>query len=184
MGTSASKVTAASAKKGLVSFYTLSAPRGDGKIQTMEEFRGKVVYATNVASKWGLTNGEYAQMEKLYQKHDKKLVIFGFPSREYGWQEYETDEEIAEFAATKNFQGILMKLGKIKGDTAPEVWKFFKNETGAGDPMWNFKGKFLVSKSGEVSVPTDLEADIERLVNEGETTEVVVNNDDKKKEEL
>lgn len=59
-----------------------------------------------------------------------------------------------------------MKLGKIKGDEAPEVWKFFKDETGASDPMWNFRGKFLVSKNGEVSVPTDLEADIERLMEE------------------
>jgi glutathione peroxidase-family protein len=59
-----------------------------------------------------------------------------------------------------------MKLGKIKGDKAPEVWKFFKDETGASDPMWNFRGKFLVSKNGEVSVPADLEADIERLMEE------------------
>ena len=93
-------------------------------------------------------------------------MIFGFPSREYGWQEFEKDDEIAEFAKSKNFPGIMMKLGKIKGDTAPELWQFFKAETGASDPTWNFKGKFLVSKTGEVSVPTDLEADIERLVNE------------------
>lgn len=59
-----------------------------------------------------------------------------------------------------------MALGQIKGETAPEVWKFFKDETGAGNPMWNFQGKFLVSKTGEVSVPEDLEADIERLVTE------------------
>jgi len=93
-------------------------------------------------------------------------VIFGFPSREFGWQEFDNDAAIAEFAKAKNFPGILMKLGKIKGETAPEVWKFFKDETGAADPGWNFKGKFLVSKTGEVSVPTDLEADIERLVNQ------------------
>jgi len=103
---------------------------------------------------------------KLNEKFGDKLVIFGFPSREYGWQEYDTDEAIAEFAEKKNFPGIMMKLGKIKGDSAPEVWKFFKDETGAPDPLWNFKGKFLVSKTGDVSVPTDLEADIERLVNE------------------
>ncbi len=59
-----------------------------------------------------------------------------------------------------------MKLGNIKGKTAPEVWKFFKDETGASDPIWNFKGKFLVSKTGEVSVPTNLEADIAKLVGE------------------
>jgi len=105
--------------------------------------------------------------ETLDKKFGKdKLVILGFPSREFGWQEFDNDAAIAEFAAKKNFPGILMKLGKIKGNTAPEVWKFFKDETGAGDPSWNFKGKFLVGKTGEVSVPTDLEADIEKLINE------------------
>ena len=33
------------------SFYTLSALKGDGATLPMEELRGKVVYATNVASK-------------------------------------------------------------------------------------------------------------------------------------
>jgi len=48
MGTSVSKVS--SARKGMVSFYSLAATKGDGTIQQMSEFRGKVVYATNVAS--------------------------------------------------------------------------------------------------------------------------------------
>jgi glutathione peroxidase-family protein len=59
-----------------------------------------------------------------------------------------------------------MKLGKILGDEAPEVWKFFKAETGAADPTWNFEGEFLVSKAGVVSVPKgDVEAEIEALMN-------------------
>jgi hypothetical protein len=33
-----------------MSFYTLSAVKGDGSIQDMADFKGKVVYATNVAS--------------------------------------------------------------------------------------------------------------------------------------
>jgi len=37
-------------RKGLVSFYKLSATRGNGETKNMEDFRGKVVYATNVAS--------------------------------------------------------------------------------------------------------------------------------------
>lgn len=163
---SSSKVAQASTRKDMVSFYSLAATKSDGSIQKMEEFRGKVVYATNVASKWGLTNREYARFEKLDAKHGDKLVIFGFPSREFGYQEFANDEAIMEFAKSKNFPGILMQLGKIKGETAPEVWKFFKDETGAADPTWNFRGKFLVSKTGEVSVPEDLEADIERLINE------------------
>mmetsp|Transcript_12063 Transcript_12063/g.18330 ORF Transcript_12063/g.18330 Transcript_12063/m.18330 type:complete len:97 (+) Transcript_12063:312-602(+) len=89
-----------------------------------------------------------------------------FPSREFGDQEYEDDAAISAFAGKKNFPGILMKLGNILGDQAPEVWKFFKAETGAPDPTWNFKGKFLVSKNGSVSVPTKLEKDIEALMKE------------------
>ena len=166
MGTSSTKLATTASKKGMKSFYSLYTVTSDGSIQKMEDFRGKVVYATNVASKWGATRREYAQFESLNERWGKQLVIFGFPSREFGWQEFDNDEEIQEFAKSKNFPGVLMKLGKIKGDTAPEVWRFFKDETGASDPMWNFKGKFLVSKNGEVSVPTDLEADIERLMNE------------------
>jgi len=171
MGGLCSKARTPSSKKGMVSFYSLAATKGDGGIQKMDEFRGKVVYATNVASKWGLTNREYAQFERLDKKYGNNLVIFGYPSREYGWQEFDNDGAIAEFAKSKNFPGIMMKLGKIKGESAPQVWKFFKNETGAGDPIWNFKGKFLVSKTGDVSVPMDLEADIERLMKEGYETE-------------
>jgi glutathione peroxidase-family protein len=60
-----------------------------------------------------------------------------------------------------------MKLGKIKGDKAPDLWKFFKAETGAADPGWNFQGKFLVSKTGVVSVSKgDVEAEITALMNE------------------
>lgn len=165
MGSSSTKLAAS--KKGMTSFYSLHAVTSDGSIKKMEDFRGKVVYATNVASKWGATKREYAQFASLHERWGgDKLSILGFPSREFGWQEFEKDEEIQEFAKSKNFPGILMKLGKIKGDEAPEVWKFFKDETGASDPMWNFRGKFLVSKNGEVSVPTDLEADIERLMEE------------------
>ena len=35
----------------MTSFYALNAVRSDGSNQAMDDFRGKVVYATNVASK-------------------------------------------------------------------------------------------------------------------------------------
>jgi glutathione peroxidase-family protein len=95
-------------------------------------------------------------------------VIMGFPTREFGAQEYKTDAEVADFAKSKTFPGIMMKLGKIKGDDAPEVWKFFEQETGVPNPTWNFKGKFLVSKSGKVSAtsPDAVEDDITALMEE------------------
>lgn len=81
-----------------------------------------------------------------------------FPSREFGAQEYDSDEKIRGFAAGRNFPGsdgvgVLLALGKVKGDDAPEVWRFMREEAGGKDPTWNFDGKFLVDKSGSVSVP-------------------------------
>jgi glutathione peroxidase len=95
-----------------------------------------------------------------------QLVILGFPSREFGGQEFETDAEIAEFAASKGFPGILMKLGNVTGPGASEVWKCFVKATSSRAPVWNFDGKFLVSKTGVISLPTDVEADIARLTSE------------------
>jgi len=124
----------------------------------MEDVRGKVVYATNVASKWGRTNSGYSEFEKLSEQWGPdNLVIMAFPSREFGAQEFETNEKIQEFAASKNFPsndvGVLLALGKVKGDKAPEMWKYMKEETNASDPTWNFSSKFLISKSGAISIP-------------------------------
>ena len=92
----------------------------------------------------------------------------GFPSREFGAQEYKSDEEIAEFARSMKFPGVMMKLGSVKGSSAPEVWQFLKKESGAKDPTWNFRGKFLVSKSGVVTStsPGSVEDDIAALMKE------------------
>ena len=101
--------------------------------------------------------------------NNEKLAILAFPSKEFGGQEFSKDSEIQAFADSKNFPGILLKLGNILGDDAPEVWKFLKQESGADDPKWNFRGKFLVSKSGVVSaVPQggDVEAAAEALMAE------------------
>lgn len=95
------------------------------------------------------------------------MQILAFPSQEFGGQEFGSDEEIAAFAAKQNFPGILLKLGSVVGGTAPEVWKYMRDATGSSDPGWNFDSKYLVSKTGEVSVPTaDVEGDIEKLIGE------------------
>ena len=148
--------------------YTMGHTKGDGTYQSMEDFYGKVIYAVNVASKWGLTKKEYKKFVELDKKYGDQLVIIGFPTREYAFQEYKTDEAIAEFAKSKNFPGIMMQLGKIKGNKAPELWQHLREETGAKNPKWNFQGKFLVSKTGDISHTNDkdIDADIERLVNE------------------
>jgi len=92
--------------------------------------------------------------ERLGQRWSSdELVILAFPSREFGGQEYGTDEEVKSFAASNNFPGILMKLGSVKGSGASEVWQYLRDKTGSSDPTWNFSSKYLVSKNGDVMVP-------------------------------
>ena len=82
-----------------------------------------------------------------------KLVILAFPSSEFGGQECSTDAEIAAFAGSKGFPGVLLQKGSVKGTTASPAWKCMRDAVGASDPRWNFSGKFLVDKVGAVSVP-------------------------------
>ena len=94
------------------------------------------------------------------------MVILAFPSREYGGQEFASDKQIADFARGKNFppNGVLMKLGSVKGAAASELWKYMRDAAGRGDPRWNFSDQYLVSKEGKVNVPTNVEAEIAALV--------------------
>jgi len=61
---------------------------------------------------------------------------------------------------------VLMKLGSVKGSSAPEVWRYMTEATGDSSPTWNFSAKYLVSKTGEVSIARDVEKDIEKLMEE------------------
>lgn len=81
-----------------------------------------------------------------------------------------TNADIAAFAYEKaKFpdppQAFLMSKGLVNGPDAREAWKLMKQQTGAEDPGWNFRGKFLVDKDGAVSVPgDDVAAAIEALL--------------------
>jgi glutathione peroxidase-family protein len=88
-------------------------------------------------------------MKELGERWGDQLVILAFPTREFGAQEFQKDEEIQKFAEEKEFPGVLLKLGNVLGPEASQIWQFMKMQTGAADPNWNFKGKFLVSKDGK-----------------------------------
>jgi len=157
--------------------YALAGVQSDGSSFAMTETKGKVIYATNVASHWGATRRGYQLFETLGKQYAASdLTILAFPSKEFGGQEFGTDKEISSFAASKNFPfaneggvGILMKLGSVKGDTASDIWKYLRENNSANnskDPRWNFSSQYLVSKSGKVSIPKNIEQDIAALMAE------------------
>jgi len=138
------------AKKNI---YTFKIKSLDGNTIDFSKYKGKKILIVNTASKCGFTK-QYAGLEKLYEEHKDKLVIVGFPSDNFGGQEYQNDGEIKEFCK-KNF-GVTFPLTTrvdVKGDNATEVYKYLcnKSENGVLDATisWNFN-KFIIDEKGNL----------------------------------
>jgi glutathione peroxidase len=158
-----------------MTIYEIPVKTIDGKTQTMEAYRGKVLLIVNVASKCGFTP-QYAGLEALYQKYrDRGLIILGFPCDQFGHQEPGTEEEIQSFCSlTYNVTFPMFAKVNVNGDDTHPLYQFLKAEKkgtlGTQSIKWNFS-KFLVNRTGEVverygssTEPASLEKDIEALL--------------------
>ncbi|XP_022849704.1 probable phospholipid hydroperoxide glutathione peroxidase [Olea europaea var. sylvestris] len=138
-------------------------------------YKGKVLLIVNVASQCGLTNSNYTELTKVYEKYkDQGLEILAFPCNQFGSQEPGTNEEIQQFACTR-FKAEYPIFDKVdvNGSNAAPLYKFLKSSKGGflGDSIkWNFS-KFLVDKEGRVvdryaptTSPLSIEKDIKKLL--------------------
>ncbi|CAK9141878.1 unnamed protein product [Ilex paraguariensis] len=138
-------------------------------------YKGKVLLIVNVASQCGLTNSNYTELTKLYEKYkDQGLEILAFPCNQFGAQEPGSNEEIQQFACTR-FKAEYPIFDKVdvNGSNTTPIYKFLKSSKGGlfGDDIkWNFS-KFLVNKEGHVvdryaptTSPLSIEKDIKKLL--------------------
>jgi len=147
-----------------------------GKAENLcEAYAGKVVLVVNTASQCGYTP-QYEGLEALYKSYkDKGLVVLGFPSDQFGGQEFADDKEIAKFCKA-NFGVSFPMFAKVKvnGEDAHPLYKHLKSEAtgllGTEGIKWNFT-KFLVGKDGRVvkrygsmDKPEDIAKDVEKLL--------------------
>lgn len=153
------------------SIYDFQVKSLDGKLVSLNDFKGKVLLIVNVASKCGFTY-QYEGLEKLYKTHGKQgLVVLGFPCNQFGAQEPGNAEEIKNFCSL-TYQVSFPMFSKIdvNGEQADPVYEFLKSEKpgflGTKKIKWNFT-KFLVGKDGKVikrypptAKPEALEGDI------------------------
>ncbi|HWB24084.1 MAG TPA: glutathione peroxidase [Chitinophagaceae bacterium] len=137
-------------KKNIYSFKIKGL---DGGIIDFSKFKGKKILIVNTASKCGFTP-QYAGLEKLYNEYKDKLVIVGFPSDNFGGQEFQQDTAISSFCK-KNF-GVTFPLTTrvdVKGDNITPVYKYLcnKSENGVLDATisWNFN-KFIIDEHGNL----------------------------------
>ncbi|MCH8558741.1 MAG: glutathione peroxidase [Balneolia bacterium] len=131
--------------------FTMTALEG-GDVD-LSSFQDKVVLFVNTASKCGFT-GQYSELQELYETYsDKGFVILGFPSADFGGQEFDADEDIAEFCE-RNYGVSFPMFSRIsvKGsDQHPLFEKLTtaENPDFTGDINWNFE-KFLVDQNGNL----------------------------------
>src|SRR4051812_19493011 len=117
------------------------------------KYKGKKILIVNTASKCGFTP-QYKGLEQLYEANKGNLVIVGFPSDNFGGQEFQEDTAIHSFCQ-KNY-GVTFPLTTrvdVKGDNITPVYKYLtnKSENGVLDATisWNFN-KFLIVEKGNL----------------------------------
>ena len=133
-------------------FYSLKVELNDGSLLNLNQFKGKKLILVNTASDCGYT-AQYAELEKLYQQNNGKLVIIGFPANDFKEQEKKDDAAIAEFC--KINYGVTFYLAKksqvVKGAEQNPVFNWLSNKDKNGwcsqEPKWNFC-KYLVDGNG------------------------------------
>ncbi|BAU00547.1 hypothetical protein LR48_Vigan06g001600 [Vigna angularis] len=157
------------------SVYDFSVKDAKGDVVDLSTYEGKVLLIINVASKCGLTNSNYTELNELYAKYkDEGLEILAFPCNQFGEQEPESNDKIVDFVCTR-FKSEFPIFDKIEvngGNSAP-LYKFLKSGKWGifgDDIQWNF-AKFVVDKKGQVvgryyptTSPLSLERDIRQLL--------------------
>ncbi|XP_015077117.1 probable glutathione peroxidase 2 [Solanum pennellii] len=157
------------------SIYDFTVKDIQGNEVPLSNYRGKVLLIVNVASKCGLTDSNYKELNILYEKYkDQGFEILAFPCNQFLWQEPGTNEEIQQTVCTR-FKAEFPVFEKIdvNGDNTAPLYKFLKSEKGGflGNAVkWNFT-KFLVDKEGKVveryapkTPPLQFEKDIQNLL--------------------
>ncbi|XP_047338437.1 probable glutathione peroxidase 8 [Impatiens glandulifera] len=162
-------------KEELQSVYDFSVKDGKGNDVNLSNYKGKVLLIVNVASKCGMTNSNYTELNELYDKYrDQGLEILAFPCNQFGEEEPGNNDQIADFVCTR-FKSEFPIFDKIdvNGENTDPLYKFLKlGKWGiiGDDIQWNF-AKFLVDKSGQAvdryyptTSPLTIERDIKKLL--------------------
>ena len=136
------------------SFYDYTATSIDGEVVSMADYKGKVVLIVNVASKCGFTP-QYKGLQSLSEKYKEDLVVLGFPSNNFLWQEPGKNDKIKQFCQTQYgvtfpmFEKVSVK--KNKNQHPIFSWLSSANLNGWNNnaPSWNFY-KYLIDKEGKL----------------------------------
>jgi len=135
------------------SFYALSAEDINGEIISMDAYKGKKVLVVNVASRCGYTP-QYEGLQTLYETYQDSLVVLGFPSNDFMWQEPGSNTEIKTFC--QRTYGVTFPMFSkihVKGRKKHPIYDWLSdgklNGWNDDSPSWNFN-KYLLDEKGKL----------------------------------
>ncbi|GAA0453254.1 glutathione peroxidase [Alkalibacillus silvisoli] len=156
------------------SIYDTEVERSGGELQSMADYKGKVLLIVNTASKCGFTP-QFKGLQDLYDKYqDEEFEILGFPCDQFMNQEFNDQGEIESFC--KLNYGVTFPMFKkidVKGEKQSKLFEFLTSEKKGflgGEIKWNFT-KFLIDQDGKVirryppqATPFKIEDDLSELL--------------------
>ncbi|MDC1466809.1 glutathione peroxidase [Litorivicinus sp.] len=115
-----------------------------------ELYQNQVVMIVNTASKCGFTP-QFDGLEKLYKKHKSEgFVVLGFPSKDFGNQEYASESETADFCRlTYGVQFPMYETMHAKKGKADPLFKGLAEAADNDYPSWNFH-KYILDRNGKL----------------------------------
>lgn len=133
--------------------YDISVEKPNGELQSLEDYKGKLLLVVNTASKCGFTD-QFEELQQLYDQYkDKGLVVLGFPTDNF------RDQEFADINETMSFCKInygvsfpMFQKVDVVGEQVDPLFKFLtsaKKGLLTGGVKWNFT-KFLINQNGQV----------------------------------
>ncbi len=122
-----------------------------GEVINFADYKNRPILIVNVASYCGFTS-QYKDLQKLWEKYQKKnIIVIGVPSKSFN-QEKNTNEEVKNFCKINfSIDFPLTEIYDVKGDKAHEIFKWARKNYGkTAIPKWNFH-KILIDKNGKVA---------------------------------
>jgi glutathione peroxidase len=134
------------------SFYQEQILLNNNQSIDLNALKGKKIIIVNTASDCGYT-GQYAELQKLYEKHQQTLLIIAVPSNNFNEQEKGSDAKIATFCEIN--YGVTFPLAKkddvLKTPQQLSIYNWLTHADLNGwcnhEPDWNF-GKYIINETG------------------------------------
>ena len=140
-----------------------------GSSLALSNYRGQPILLVNTASKCGYTP-QYQKLQQIWDDYRQSgLIVVGIPSNDFGEQEPDDEDVIAEFCSSNYGVSFPMTSKQhVTGQSAHPLFVAIREECGEdASPRWNFF-KYLFDRQGQLLEfwPSAVEPDDPRITHQ------------------